>query len=84
MLRPLAPVAQPLIVTTAPGARAAPPEHIAQAARAEGTGDVLVCPDDRRRAGQGLGTARHVSPRPGRSTSRAAVLALLGHDPVSG
>jgi dihydrofolate synthase / folylpolyglutamate synthase len=44
MLRPLGGVARPLIVTTAPGARAAAAEEIAALARAEGIHDVLICP----------------------------------------
>jgi dihydrofolate synthase / folylpolyglutamate synthase len=80
MLRPLAPVAQPLIVTTAPGARAAPPEHIARMARAEGTGHVLVCPE----IGDALAKGWAGAPRIAAAGSlylAGRILALLGHDP---
>jgi len=45
MLRPLAGVARPLIVTTAPGLRAAGAQHLAAVARSEGITDLEVCPD---------------------------------------
>ena len=44
MLRPLAEVARPLILTTAPGPRAADAEHLAAVARSIGVDDPLVCP----------------------------------------
>ncbi len=47
MLRPLAAIARPLILTTAPGARAADAESLAAAARSIGIEDPLVCPDIR-------------------------------------
>jgi dihydrofolate synthase / folylpolyglutamate synthase len=44
MLRPLARIARPLILTTAPGPRAADAEHLAALARSIGIDDPLVCP----------------------------------------
>jgi dihydrofolate synthase/folylpolyglutamate synthase len=44
MLRPLATIAQPLILTTAPGARAADAESLAAVARSIGVHDPIVCP----------------------------------------
>jgi dihydrofolate synthase / folylpolyglutamate synthase len=45
MLRPLATIARPLILTTAPGPRAADAESLAAAARSIGIDDPLVRPD---------------------------------------
>jgi dihydrofolate synthase/folylpolyglutamate synthase len=44
MLRPLATIAQPLILTTAPGPRAADAESLAAVARSIGVYDPIVCP----------------------------------------
>jgi dihydrofolate synthase/folylpolyglutamate synthase len=45
MLRPLAGLARPLIVTTAPGLRAAGAQHLGAVARSEGITDLEVCAD---------------------------------------
>jgi dihydrofolate synthase/folylpolyglutamate synthase len=83
MVRPLAPAARPLIVTRAPGARAAPPETIAHVAREVGVTDLLVRPD----IGEALGTGWHRADRIAAAGSlylAGRVLALLGHDPGTG
>jgi dihydrofolate synthase/folylpolyglutamate synthase len=45
MLQPLGSLARPLILTTAPGIRAAAAEDLAAVARAQWVADLLVCPD---------------------------------------
>jgi folylpolyglutamate synthase/dihydropteroate synthase len=53
MLRPLAAIARPLILTTAPGARGADAESLAAVARSIGVEDALVCPDIRQALAEG-------------------------------
>jgi dihydrofolate synthase/folylpolyglutamate synthase len=80
MLRPLAPVARPLILTTAPGARAAEPGALARAARAEGAADVLVCPEITEALAAGWARAPRIAAA-GSLYLAGRVLALLGRDP---
>jgi dihydrofolate synthase/folylpolyglutamate synthase len=83
MLRPLARVARPLIVTRAPGARAALPETIASVARAESVPDLLVCPEIREALTAGWAHAQRIAAA-GSLYLAGLVLKLLGRDPGSG
>ena len=71
MLRPLAGVARPLIVTTAPGLRAADARHLAEVARSQGFEDVKVWPDIREALTAGWAHAPRIA--------AAGSLYLAGH-----
>jgi dihydrofolate synthase / folylpolyglutamate synthase len=61
MLRPLATIAHPLILTSAPGPRAADAESLAAVARSIGVHDPLVCPDIRRALAAGWARAPRIA-----------------------
>jgi dihydrofolate synthase / folylpolyglutamate synthase len=82
MLRPLASVARPLIVTTAPGARAAPAETVALIAR-EASATVLVCPDVGEALTAGWARAQRIAAA-GSLYLAGRVLELLDRDPATG
>jgi dihydrofolate synthase / folylpolyglutamate synthase len=83
MLRPLARVARPLIITTAPGARAAPPETIARVVREESAADLLVCPEVGEALTAGWARAQRIAAA-GSLYLAGRVLALLGRDSGNG
>jgi dihydrofolate synthase/folylpolyglutamate synthase len=82
MLRPLARVARPLIVTTAPGARAAAAETIARTARQETAADLLVCPEVGEALAEGWARAPRIAAA-GSLYLAGRVLELLGRDPAN-
>jgi dihydrofolate synthase/folylpolyglutamate synthase len=77
MLRPLARVARPLILTTAPGQRAAGVHDLALAARSENIEDLLVCPDIAQALGAGWARAPRIAAA-GSLYLAGHVLALMG------
>jgi dihydrofolate synthase / folylpolyglutamate synthase len=82
MLRSLARVARPLIVTTVPGARAAAAETIARTARQETAADLLVCPEVGEALAEGWARAPRIAAA-GSLYLAGRVLELLGRDPAN-
>jgi dihydrofolate synthase/folylpolyglutamate synthase len=80
MLAPLVPFARPLVVTRAPGRRAAQPDRVAEAARALGMPEVIVVADiaPAIHAAWGRGDTAVVA---GSLYLAGAVLSLIGREP---
>jgi folylpolyglutamate synthase/dihydropteroate synthase len=78
MLHPLARIARPLILTTAPGPRAADAERLATVARSIGVDDPLVCPAIRQALAAGWERAPRIAAA-GSLYLAGEVLRLLDH-----